>query len=186
MTQLSTGKGDRTGRLAAAGTTADKPRHPGGSLSTKSNPHAPQPMALPEQGVPVVPADADLWDEGRAAALAGNHERATAYFVREAENRSSQGNYGRAAIAFRTAAELARMQGLAEQHDLLLTRAAGAYVQAAERNGLTAEAIQQAWISAAKCFLQLQQLDRAVRCIEQARTRTRPASGPDESTKAPS
>jgi hypothetical protein len=54
-----------------------------------------------------------------------------ARFVREAEARSRQGSHGRAAIAFRTLAEQARLQGLAEQCDQLLGRAAAAYTHAA-------------------------------------------------------
>jgi hypothetical protein len=61
------------------------------------------------------------------------------------------------------------LQGLAEQSDQLLASAAEAYAHAAQRNTLTPQAMHQAWVSAAKCFLQLQQLDRASWCIEQAR-----------------
>jgi tetratricopeptide (TPR) repeat protein len=110
-----------------------------------------------------------MWDEGRLAARSGNHERAVTCLVREAEARTAEGSHGRAAIAFRTAAEQARLQGLVEQGEQLLGRAAAAYTHAAARNELTPDTAQQAWISAAKCFLQLQQLDRAASCIEEAR-----------------
>ncbi|WP_307073630.1 hypothetical protein [Arthrobacter pascens] len=122
-----------------------------------------------EQSVPMASAEADMWEEGRAAARSGNHERAMTCFVREAEERTAQGSHGRAAIAFRTAAEQARMQGLAEQSEQLLYRAAAAYTHAAERHELSPGAAHQAWISAAKCFLQLQELDRTAWCIEAAR-----------------
>jgi len=128
------------------------------------------------------PRDADLWDEGRVAARAGNHEKAIACFVEEADLRTMQGSHGRAAIAFRAAAEEARVQGMALRSDQLLEQAAASYTNAAESSGLTPDATQQAWVSAAKCFLQLQQLDRTAWCIEQAR-----AAGPnrviDESAK---
>lgn len=184
MTQLSTGTENRTVGTAAAGSThVEKPRHPGRRLFGKTDPHAPQPMVVPEQN-PVVAAESDLWDEGRTAARSGNHERAMECFLSEAEARSKQGSHGRAAIAFRTAAEQARIQGLAEQRDQLLGRAAAAYTQAAERNGLTQEATHQAWISAAKCFLQLQQLDRASWCIERAGAVTGSARSVGETAKA--
>ncbi|WP_146069161.1 hypothetical protein [Arthrobacter sp. ZGTC412] len=186
MTQLTTGTEDRTVHTAAAEfTSADKPRHPGRRLFGKGEPHAPQPYAVVEQSDLIDNREADLWDEGRAAARAGNHERAVTCFVEEAEARSRQGSHGRAAIAFRTAAEEARLQGMASQRDQLLERAAASYTDAAERNGLAQDATHQAWISAAKCFLQLQQLDQAAWCIEQARTVTDPSSSVDESVKTP-
>lgn len=184
MTQLSTGTEDLTAHPAAKGSTSvEKPRHPGRRLFGSRDPHAPQPNPLPEQGTPVVAPEADLWDEGRTAARSGNHERAATCFVREAEARSRQGSHGRAAIAYRMAAEQARLQGLAEQCEQLLARAAAAYTHAAERKGLSLDAIHQAWISAAKCFLQLQQLDRAAWCIEQARTAAGHTRTLDESAK---
>src|SRR5687767_9521035 len=112
MTQLSTGTEDRTAHTAAVEpTTPDKLRRPGRRLFGNGDSHAPQPNVVPEQSVSAVNPEADLWDEGRAAARAGNHERAVTCFVREAEARSRQGSHGRAAIAFRTAAEQARLQG---------------------------------------------------------------------------
>jgi tetratricopeptide (TPR) repeat protein len=92
-----------------------------------------------------------------------------ACFILEAEARTAQGSHGRAAIAFRAAAEQARLQGLAEQCEQLLDRAATAYTHAAKRGELSLGAAHQAWVSAAKCFLQLQELDQAARCIEEAR-----------------
>lgn len=105
MTQLSTGTEDRTGDTAAArSTSVDKSRHPGRRLFGNSGPHAPQPTVVPEQSAPVATPEADMWDEGRAAARSGNRERATARFVREAEARSRQGSHGRAAAAYTHAA----------------------------------------------------------------------------------
>ncbi|UZX04262.1 hypothetical protein F8G81_17845 [Arthrobacter sp. CDRTa11] len=178
MTQLSTGTDGRTAHAAALRpTTVEKPRHPGRGLFGKGNGSAAAlPGLIDEQSgpavspeIPGISPDADMWEEGRAAARSGTHERAMACFVREAEARTLQGSHGRAAIAFRTAAEQARLQGLAEQCEDLLYRAAAAYNHAAERDELSPGAAHQALISAAKCFLQLQELDQAARCIEAAR-----------------
>ncbi|WP_457963256.1 hypothetical protein M1E17_17655 [Arthrobacter sp. D1-29] len=177
MTQVSTGTEDRKAHTAAARSTfLDKPRRPGHGPSGNGERPGARPDLAHEQSVPAVSPevpgvspDADMWEEGRAAARSGTHERAMACFLREAEARTMQGSYGRAAIAFRTAAEQARLQGLAEQCEDLLYRAAAAYNHAAERDELSPGAAHQAWISAAKCFLQLQELDQAARCIEAAR-----------------
>ncbi|WP_066293585.1 hypothetical protein [Arthrobacter sp. B6] len=147
----------------------DKPRHPGRRPFGNGDNPVPLPDLVPEQSVPVTSPEADMWEEGRAAARSGIHEKAMACFVREAEARTAQGSHGRAAIAFRTAAEQARLQGLAEQGEELLYNAAASYTHAAERNELSPGAAHQAWISAAKCFLQLQELDQAALCIEAAR-----------------
>lgn len=170
MTQLSTEAEDgRGGTVAARSSSADKHRYSSRRASRTGDKPAPQPDTVLEPDDLGFSPGADMWDEGRTAARSGNHERAIACFVREAEARSRQSSHGRAAIAFRTAAEQARLQGLAEHGDQLLAQAAASYIQAAKRSGLTADATNQAWISAAKCFLQLQQLDRAAWCIEQAR-----------------
>ncbi|WP_395398451.1 hypothetical protein ACHMXB_11485 [Arthrobacter sp. UC242_113] len=118
-----------------------------------------------------------MWDEGRLAACSGDHEKAITCLLREAEARTAEGSHGRAAIAFRTAAEQAQLQGRTEQAEQLLDCAAVAYTHAAERNQLNPGTAQQAWISAAKCFLQLRQLDRAAACIEEAR-RVEPGTAP--------
>ncbi|WP_461187469.1 hypothetical protein [Arthrobacter sp. Z4-13] len=188
MTQLSTGTEERTAHAAATRSTLeDKPRHRGRRFFGNTNFHAPpQSDSIPEQSSPATAPDGDMWDEGRVAARAGNHERAITCFVQEAESRSREGSHGRAAIAFRTAAEQARLQGMAEQCDQLLECAAAAYTNAAERNVLTPDATHQAWISAAKCFLQLQQLDRAGWCIEQARAVPDHSRSLDESAKTAS
>jgi hypothetical protein len=187
MTQLSTGTEDRTVHAAATRSTLeDKKHHRGRRFFGNTDLHAARPESIPEQASPAVAPDADLWDEGRVAARAGNHERAIACFVEEAEARSMQGSHGRAAIAFRTAAEEARLQGMAEQCDQLLERAAAAYTSAAERSVLAQDATHQAWISAAKCFLQLQQLDRAAWCIEQARMVSGHTRALDEGAMTPS
>lgn len=112
---------------------------------------------------------AELWDEGRSAARAADHARALVCFVLEAQRRTAQGSHGRAAIAYRAAAGQARLQGDPDAADDLLDRAAAAYTDAAERSDLPPRAARQAWVSAAKCALQLSQLDRAAECIERAR-----------------
>jgi hypothetical protein len=172
MTQLSTEAKDRKAHDREAQTTLANEQRRGrrGLLAGRSTP-AGQSGSTQESGIPSEEqaSEPDLWDEGRAAARAGNHEKAIACFVREAEVRTRQGSHGRAAIAFRTAAEEARLQGQTEHCNQLLGWAATAYTHAAERSGLAPAAAHQAWISAAKCFLQLQQLDRATWCIDQAR-----------------
>ena len=142
---------------------------PGRRLFARNNLPALRPNSEPDPSVSLVSQEEDLWDEARLAARSGNHERAIACFVSEAEARSTEGSHGRAAIAFRAAAEQARLQGQTEPGDQLLNRAATAYTHAAADAGLAPVTAHQAWISAAKCFLQLQQLDRAASCIEEAR-----------------
>jgi hypothetical protein len=180
MTQLSIETEDRT---AQPPVLEDKPRPRSRRLFGNSNFHAAEADSAPEPQV--APRDADLWDEGRVAARAGNHEKAIACFVEEADLRTMQGSHGRAAIAFRAAAEEARLQGMALRCDQLLEQAAASYTNAAQSSGLAQDATQQAWVLAAKCFLQLQQLDRAAWCIEQARTAD-PSRVIDESAKTPS
>lgn len=170
MTQLST---ETEEPRAHAGVTnpasAHEVRRRGLRLFPRNEIPATQPKSDPAPSAALVSQGEDLWDEGRLAARSGNHEKAISCFVTEAEARAAEGSHGRAAIAFRTAAEQARSQGLAEQGDQLLSRAAVAYTQAADSTGMTPVAAHQAWISAAKCFLQLQQLERATSCIEEAR-----------------
>lgn len=175
MTQLSTGTEGPKAHTAAAGPTSlDKPHRPGrtpsGNVPSGEDVRtAAQQDPAAEPGVPEINPATDMWEEGRAAARSGAHERALTCYLREAEARTAQGSHGRAAIAFRTAAEEARLQGLAEQGEEMLYRAAAAYMHAAERDELSVGAAHQAWISAAKCFLQLQELERAASCIEAAR-----------------
>ena len=122
-----------------------------------------------DPGPPPAGRHAELWDEGRSAARAGDHDRALACFVHEAQRRTAQSSHGRAAIAHRVAAGQARLLGDPDLADELLGRAAAAYAAAARRSDLPPHAARQAWVSAAKCALQLSQLDRAAECIEQAR-----------------
>ncbi len=187
MTELSTETDDRTASaLATRSPSAVKTHHPRRFLPGHGAVPAARPNPEPAQSVPLISQGEDLWDEGRLAARSGNYERAIACFVREAEARSEEGSHGRAAIAFRTAAEQARSQGLAEQGDQLLNRAATAYTHVATGNGLAPVTAHQAWISAAKCFLQLQPLDRAASCIEEARRVAAGALGSPEPARTAS
>ncbi|MDR6413412.1 hypothetical protein [Pseudarthrobacter sulfonivorans] len=170
MTQLSTETEDLKAHTAVTrAPSVNEVRRPGRRLSARHDLPPVRPNAGSNPGVSPISQGEDLWDEGRLAARSGNHEKAITCFVREAEARTAEGSHGRAAIAFRTAAEEARTQGQAELGDQLLDRAASAYTEAAGRTGLAPGTAHQAWISAAKCFLQLQQLDRAASCIEEAR-----------------
>jgi tetratricopeptide (TPR) repeat protein len=137
-------------------------RHPARGFAVRAN--------FVSEESPPLDVGPETWDEGRSAARAGDHDRARACFTREAQERTAEGSHGRAAIALRAAAEQARLQGDPEEADRLLARAAAAYTQAAENAGLPPHLTRQAWVSAAKCFLQVQQLDQAAWCIEQARS----------------
>lgn len=170
MTQLSTETEEPRAHAGATNpSSVHEVRRRGRRLFPRNDLPAAQPKTELGPSAARISQGEDLWDEGRMAARSGNHEKAINCFVTEAEARAAEGSHGRAAIAFRTAAEQARSQGLAEQGDQLLSRAAIAYTQAAGSTGMTPVASHQAWISAAKCFLQLQQLDRATSCIEEAR-----------------
>lgn len=172
MRQLSTEIEDRKTATVGARTpsvTVSQSRHLSRGPSRDGDSPAVQPTPTHDESTSMLSSAPDLWEEGRVAARSGDHDTAIICLVREAESRTEEGSHGRAAIAFLTAAEQARLRGLAEQRDQLLHRAAAAYTHAAERTGLAPGAAHQAWISAAKCFLQLQQLDGAARCIEQGR-----------------
>ena len=113
---------------------------------------------------------ADPWEEGRVAARAGDHARALDLYTREAEQRGTQGRHGRAAIAFRMASEQARLVGEASLARTLLVSAADAYAAAAERDDLPAAGRRRALVAATTCYLSVEDLDQAARCIQAART----------------
>lgn len=121
---------------------------------------------------PVVPGpdDGDDWDEAVLAARGRDHERALKCFRREAEARFAEGSYGRAAVAFRSAAAQA-LHGdvgwtLTEQ---LLRKAAETYVESTYHGELPAAARCEALRTAAICYLQVRDLDAASHCLDMAR-----------------
>ena len=63
------------------------------SVLSDATVHAPSNFVVdPAPGVaPASAADADPWDEGRAAARAGDHARALELFSREARRRTTEG-----------------------------------------------------------------------------------------------
>ncbi len=166
MSQLSVRPAiEGTGALGPATPSQERGRHPGRPSARE---FAVRANFVSEESSPL-DVGPETWDEGRSAARAGDHDRAHACFVREAQQRTTEGSHGRAAIALRAAADQARLQGDPEEADRLLVRAATAYTQAARSADLPPQVSRQAWVSAAKCFLQVQQLDQAAWCIEQAR-----------------
>jgi tetratricopeptide (TPR) repeat protein len=119
-----------------------------------------------ESGEVARPAEA--WARGVAAARAGDYDTALAEFEADAETAAADGAHARAAIAYRSASVHADGVGRHDEANRLLRLAGKFYLSAAEDCGAPLRGVQQAYETAAKCFLQAGNLRLAGQCIDRA------------------
>jgi hypothetical protein len=112
----------------------------------------------------------DRWELGASAAREGNHALALELFEEEAKEAEQLGVSQRAAIAYRSASREAGLVGRRDYANMLLRLAGKHYLLVAEESRTSARGKVQAFVAAAKCFLQAGNLPLAESCIARARS----------------
>lgn len=112
----------------------------------------------------------DRWELGASAAREGNHALALELFEEEAKEAEQNQISQRAAIAYRSASREAGLVGRRDYANMLLRLAGKHYLLVAEAPRTSARGKVQAFVAAAKCFLQAGNLPLAESCIARARS----------------
>lgn len=112
----------------------------------------------------------DRWELGASAAREGNHALALELFEEEAKEAEQNQVSQRAAIAYRSASREAGLVGRRDYANMLLRLAGKHYLLVAEEPRTSARGKVQAFVAAAKCFLQAGNLPLAESCIARARS----------------
>ena len=112
----------------------------------------------------------DRWELGASAAREGNHALALELFEEEAREAEQRQVSQRAAIAYRSASREAGLIGRRDYANMLLRLAGKHYLLVAEEARTSARGKVQAFVAAAKCFLQAGNLPLAESCIARARS----------------
>ncbi|MGH9207557.1 MAG: hypothetical protein ACRD1G_13555, partial [Acidimicrobiales bacterium] len=109
-----------------------------------------------------------LWDRGVAASREGSSAEALELFETEADNAAAQSQNQRAAIAYRSASREAMIVGRRDHANKLLRLSGKHYLMVAESPETAVRAVVQAFVAAAKCFLQAGNLPLAGASITRA------------------
>ena len=129
---------------------------------------APQPLAAESQNAGDASAHpGDLWNKAVNASQLGKHDEALALFLQEAERCEEGRLYGRAAIAYRSGSVAAAKSGDAELSNKVLRLAGKMYLLQAE-SSKESRVVQDAYLSAARCFLASGNLQLAKKSIDSA------------------
>ena len=139
----------------------------------RMDPHEPAKGPEPAADVkehPALRSTADRWELGSSAAREGNHAAALELFEAEAREAEAENVHQRAAIAYRSASREAGWIGRRDYANKLLRLAGKHYLFVAEDVHITARGKVQAFVTAAKCFLQAGNLSLAESCIARARS----------------
>lgn len=112
----------------------------------------------------------DRWELGASAAREGDHAVALQLFEEEAKEAEEHSLSQRAAIAYRSASREAGLIGRRDYANMLLRLAGKHYLHVAEDAHTSARGKVQAFVTAAKCFLQAGNLPLAESCIARARS----------------
>jgi hypothetical protein len=110
----------------------------------------------------------DRWELGASAAREGDHALALELFEQEAHEAEANELPQRAAIAYRSASRAAGLIGRRDYANKLLRLAGKHYLFVAEYPQTSMRAKVQAFVAAAKCFLQAGNLNLAASCIARA------------------
>lgn len=110
----------------------------------------------------------DTWEQGISAAREGDHAQALELFENEAAYAAESQLHQRAAIAYRSASREADRLGREDHANKLLRLSGKHYLFVAESPHTPSRSVVQAFVTAAKCFLQAGNLPLAQASITRA------------------